>query len=111
LTVSYKIGTARDVETILGDMRANPDGIKFNEARKVADHFFGEFGKPRIAGSHHVYKMPWPGDPGINLQKDGPKAKRYQVVQMLEAIERLKAIKAARATEAATAKVSGKKGR
>jgi hypothetical protein len=28
---------ARDVETILGDMRANPEGITFNEARKVAD--------------------------------------------------------------------------
>ena len=105
---------ARYVETILSDMRANPEGIKFNEARKVADHFFGEFGKPRIAGSHHVYKMPWPGDPRINLQKDGPKAKRYQIVQMLEAIERLKAINAAQAFDAAqtaaTAKVTGKKG-
>ena len=121
LLVSYKIGMAGDVESILSDMRANPEGIKFNEARKVADHFFGEFGKPRIAGSHHVYKVPWPGDPRINLQKDGPKAKRYQVVQMLEAIERLKAVKAAGSTEAApafdaaktaaTAKVSGKKGR
>jgi hypothetical protein len=70
---------------------------------------------PRIVGSHHVYKMPWPGDPRINLQKDGSKAKRYQVVQMVEAIEKLKAIKAAQATEAAkpaaTAKISGKKGR
>jgi hypothetical protein len=106
---------ARDVETILSDMRASPEGIKFNEACKVADHFFGEFGKPRIAGSHHVYKMPWPGDPRINLQKDGPKAKRYQVVQMLEAVEKLKAIKAAQAAEATktavAAKVSGKKGR
>jgi predicted HicB family RNase H-like nuclease len=32
---------ARDVETILSDMRANPEGIKFNEACKVAAHFFG----------------------------------------------------------------------
>jgi hypothetical protein len=106
---------ARDVETIISDMLANPEGIKFNEARKVANHFFGEFGKPRVAGSHHVYKMPWPGDPRINLQKDGPKAKRYQVVQMLEAIEKLKAIKATQTTEvaktAATAKVSGKRKR
>jgi len=53
--------------------------------------------------------MPWPGDPRINLQKDGPKAKRYQIVQMLEAIERLTATKAAQSI--AAAKVSGKKGK
>jgi hypothetical protein len=106
---------ARDVETILSDMRANPEDIKFNEARKVAEHFFAEFGKPRIAGSHHVYKMPWPGDPRINIQKDGPKAKRYQVIQMLEAVDKLKALRAAQAAEAAkaaaTTKASEKKGR
>jgi hypothetical protein len=106
---------ARDVETILSDMRANPGDIKFNEARKVAEHFFAEFGKPRIAGSHHVYKMPWPGDPRINIQKDGPKAKRYQVIQMLEAVDKLKAFRAAQAAEAAkaaaTTKASEKKGR
>ena len=103
------VGMARDVETILGDMRANPEGIKFNEARKVAEHFFAEFGKPRIAGSHYVYKMPWPGDPRINIQKDGPKAKRYQIIQMLEAVDKLKALRAAQAAEA-TKKASGKKG-
>lgn len=104
---------ARDVETILGDMRANPEGIKFNEACKVAEHFFAEFGKPRIAGSHHVYKMPWPGDPRINIQKDGPKAKRYQIIQMLEAVDKLEALRAAQAAEAPKAaaikKASGKK--
>jgi hypothetical protein len=106
---------ARDVETILDDMRANPEGIKFNEARKIAEHFFAEFGKPRIAGSHYVYKMPWPGDPRINIQKDGPKAKRYQIIQMLEAVDKLKALRAAQAAEetkaAATRKASGRKGR
>jgi hypothetical protein len=106
---------ARDVETIISAMRASPEGIKFAEACKVAAHFFGEFGKPRVAGSHHIWKMPWPGDPRINLQKDGPKAKRYQVVQMLEAIDKLKAIKSAPTTEAANmtaaANVSGKKKR
>jgi hypothetical protein len=106
---------ARDVETILSDMRANPEGIKFSEACKVAEHFFAEFGKPRIAGSHHVYKMPWPGDPRINIQKDGPKAKRYQVIQMLEAVDKLKALRTAQAAEAAgtaaTPKAPGRKAR
>ena len=64
---------ARDIEAILNDMRSNPADIKFNEVRKIAEHFFAEFGKPRIAGSHPIYKMPWPGDPRINIQKDGPR--------------------------------------
>jgi hypothetical protein len=104
---------ARDIETILSAMRANPEGVKFNEACTVAEHFFGEFGKPRINGSHHVYKMPWPGDPRINIQKDGPKAKRYQVIQILEAVDKLKALKVAQpldaATTAAPVKLPGKK--
>jgi hypothetical protein len=96
-------------------MRANPEGIKFNDACKVAEHFFAEFGKPRIAGSHHVYKMPWPGDPRINIQKDGPKAKRYQIIQLLEAVDKLKALRRTQASAAprvaATKKASGKKGK
>jgi molybdenum-dependent DNA-binding transcriptional regulator ModE len=60
--------------------------------------------------------MPWPGDPRINIQKDGPKAKRYQIVQMLEAIDKLKSLKAAgreaeARTAAATKTESGKKRR
>jgi hypothetical protein len=54
----------------------------------VATHFFG---KPRQKGtSHSVWKMPWPGDPRVNLQgsKDG-NAKSYQVRQLLDAIDRL----------------------
>ncbi|MGH7057654.1 MAG: hypothetical protein ACREFZ_07170 [Acetobacteraceae bacterium] len=52
---------------------------------KVAEHYFG---KPRAHGSHHVFKMPWAGDPRINLQNDGGEAKAYQVRQLLAAIER-----------------------
>lgn len=49
------------------------------------------FGEPRIAGSHHVFKMPWPGDPRINLQRDGSFAKPYQVHQVKKAIDRWEA--------------------
>jgi hypothetical protein len=31
---------------------------------RVAEHFFGE---PRKSASHRVFRMPWPGDPRINL--------------------------------------------
>ncbi len=51
----------------------------------MAGHYFG---KPRISGSHYVFKMPWSGDPRINLQDDDGKAKPYQVRQLLAAIEK-----------------------
>lgn len=113
----------RDVETILGEMRANPADVRFTDACKVADHFFEKFGKPRSYGtSHRVYKMPWAGDPRINLQRNGSKTKRYQVVQVVEAVDKLSAMKTAKAVEdakkaataapaAKTAKKRGKSGR
>jgi hypothetical protein len=73
-------------DSLLDDMRRNPAGVRFEDACKVATHFFGA---PRQDGtSHKVWKMPWPGDPRVNLQraKDG-KAKAYQVRQLLKAIE------------------------
>ena len=48
------------------------------------------FKGPRIVGSHHIFKTPWPGDPRINIQKDGSKAKGYQVKQVHEALRKLK---------------------
>jgi hypothetical protein len=49
------------------------------------------FGAPRSKGSSpHVWKMPLPGDPRVNLQRgEGGKAKAYQVRQVLQAIARL----------------------
>lgn len=48
------------------------------------------FGKPRISGSHHIFKMPWSDGPWINLQRDGKMAKIYQVKQVIKALEKLK---------------------
>ena len=48
------------------------------------------FGNPRITGSHRIFKMPWQGDPRINIQKDGNMAKEYQVKAVITAIEKLK---------------------
>lgn len=73
-------------------MRANPKGVRFADACKVATHFFGE---PRQNGtSHKIWKMPWPGDPRVNMQAgDGGKAKPYQVRQVLAAVDLLLAQK------------------
>lgn len=67
-------------------MKSNPADISFDELSRVCTHYFGE---PRKGGSHRIYKMPWQGDPRVNIQDDNGKAKVYQVKQVLKAIERL----------------------
>ncbi len=54
------------------------------------------FGTPRIRGSHHIFKTPWPGDPRINVQKAGSKAKPYQVEQVIAALRKLEQMKRGR---------------
>ncbi len=76
-----------DVASILDAMRQNPKGIRFNDLKRVCEHYFGV---PRQSGtSHCIYKTPWPGDPRVNIQKHKGKAEPYQVRQVLLAIERL----------------------
>jgi hypothetical protein len=78
--------SSKRIAKLLADMRANPAAVRFRDALAVAEHFFG---KPRRrSGSHHVFKMPWAGDPRINLQEDGRDAKYYQVRQLLAAVEK-----------------------
>ena len=76
-----------DVDAILGQMKQSPGNIRFRDLSKVCDHFFGT---PRQSGtSHRVYKMPWQGDPRINIQNAKGMAKAYQVKQVLLAVSRL----------------------
>ena len=106
-------GTISDVavsiDDLIADMRANPVNVRFTDACKVADHFFG---KPTQHGtSHRVWKMPWPGNPRVNMQDDKGKAKAYQVRQLLEAIERHSNVRRAIAEETAPASAGLKKGK
>ncbi|MFF5176596.1 toxin HicA [Micromonospora sp. NPDC000316] len=56
----------------------------------MCEHYFG---KPRQVGtSHAVFKMPWAGDPRVNIQDDKGKAKAYQVRQVLKAIDKKEAM-------------------
>jgi len=76
-----------DIIKTLEKMKSNPKGVRFNDLRKVCEHYFG---KPRQSGtSHCVFKTPWPGDPRVNIQNDKGKAKPYQVRQVLLAIRKL----------------------
>ena len=75
------------IDVILAQMRNNPKGIRFKDLCRVCDHYFGV---PRQQGtSHRIYRMPWQGDPRVNIQNDKGMAKTYQVKQVLKAIERL----------------------
>jgi hypothetical protein len=71
-------------------MRKNQHDIVYNDLCRVCEHYFG---KPRQVGtSHAVFKMPWAGDPRVNIQDDKGKAKAYQVRQVLKAIDKKEAM-------------------
>jgi hypothetical protein len=75
---------------IVAEMRKNPRNVNYNDLRKVCEHYFG---KSRQNGTAHaVFKMPWAGDPRVNIQNEGGKAKPYQVRQVLAAIDRKEAL-------------------
>jgi hypothetical protein len=76
----------RSIDETVADMAAGRE-LHVGDLAKVYNHFFGE---PRQSGtSHRVYKMPWPGDPRVNIQNAKGKAKPYQVRQVLKAIAKL----------------------
>ena len=77
------------IDDILAQMERSPENIRFSEACAVAEEFFGP---PRIVGSHYIYKVMWPGDPRINLQKFGKNAKPYQIKQLLKAVARARSM-------------------
>lgn len=79
---------AKSVDEILEKMRNSSTNIRFTELEKVCDHFFEK--RPSKKTSHQTYKTPWPGNPRVNIQNTGGKAKAYQVNQVLEAVEKLK---------------------
>lgn len=74
-------------ETI-DDLQQRQANIKFNTLVKICTYWFGP---PRLnGGSHKVYKMPWPEDPRVNIQRaDSGMAKVYQVKQVISALIKL----------------------
>ncbi|MBI4828594.1 MAG: toxin HicA [Nitrospinae bacterium] len=77
-----------DIKAMVDLMRNNPAGVRFADLCKVCLRYFGP---ARQKGSHWVFKIPWSGDPRVNIQNDRGRAKVYQVRQVLKAIERLEA--------------------
>jgi len=76
------------VDKLEASMRASPANTRYRDLHKVCVHYFGD---PRQEGtSHAVFKMPWAGDPRVNIQNNKGRAKAYQVRQALAAIDRLR---------------------
>jgi hypothetical protein len=76
-----------DLEKIISDLSESKQ-VRFTKLLNLCEKFFGNY---RVSGSHHIFKIPWQGDPRINLQKGkGNKAKSYQVRQVLRALRKLK---------------------
>ena len=76
------------IAQLIEELSKNRRNVRFAYLIRICQEHFG---CERIRGSHHIFKTPWPGDPRINLQRDGSKAKPYQVDQVIAALERLKA--------------------
>ncbi|HMB27547.1 MAG TPA: toxin HicA [Blastocatellia bacterium] len=75
------------IDDAVGELEGHETNTRFQRLVAICKAFFGT---PRIEGSHHIFKTPWPGDPRINLQSGKGKAKPYQVRQVIKALQRLK---------------------
>lgn len=81
----------RKLAKLVGQMRESPANVAFADLCKVCVEYFGS---PHQSGtSHFVFAMPWPGDPRVNIQNKGGKAKPYQVKQVLAAIDKLQGLR------------------
>ncbi len=77
------------IDEVIRELESNPRDVRFNRLLNICVEFFGAY---RTAGSHHIFKTKWQGDPRINLQEEGRRAKEYQVRQVVSALRRLKEI-------------------
>lgn len=75
------------IDEAISELEANPKDVRFSRLLRICVEFFGA---DRIVGSHHIFKTKWQGDPRINLQEEGRRAKMYQVKQVASALKRLK---------------------
>lgn len=79
-----------DINKALAELESEKN-VRFTRLLTITETFFG---KPRNRGSsHYPFKVPWQGEPRINLQKGkGGKAKPYQVKQVKAALIKLQNI-------------------
>ncbi|GAA5057794.1 hypothetical protein GCM10023318_36440 [Nocardia callitridis] len=80
------------VEKLLAKMRESPTNLRYAELHAICRAVFG---LPRQEGtSHAVFRVPWPGDPRVNIQESvNGGCKMYQVRQVIAAIDKLQKIR------------------
>jgi len=64
------------IDTLLEQMRNNPQNIKFTDLCKVCEKYFGK--ARQVRSIHRIYKIPWQGDPRVNIQNNKGKLKSYK---------------------------------
>jgi hypothetical protein len=69
--------------------RNSPENVSYSDMLKLCTHYFGEL-RSGSGSLNAIFRMPWAGDPRINLQNKNGKAKPYQVKQAIAAIDRSK---------------------
>ena len=77
------------ISNIIEQMRTCPQSVRFRDLCRVCDEYFGQ--ARQQGSSHRVYRVPWQGDPRVNIQESKGLAKPYQVRQVLKAIDRMEA--------------------
>ncbi len=75
------------IDEAIRELEGHETSTRFPRLVTITTFFFES---PRIEGSHHIFKTPWPGDPRINLQSQKGKAKPYQIRQVVKALRKLK---------------------
>lgn len=73
------------IEGYVEELSGGDANVRFGRLLTICENVFGE---PRVKGSHHIFKTPWPGKPWVNLQDDGGEAKSYQVRQVRRALQK-----------------------
>jgi len=54
------------VEDEIERLKRQKNNLRFDDLVRICQYFFGN---AKVTSSHHHFRMPWPGDPRINLQK------------------------------------------
>jgi len=72
------------LESILEQMKSNPQEVRFGDLYKIGDSWLGQ--ARNTGSSHRIYSTSWRGDPRINIQNKRGMAKAYQVRQVLKEI-------------------------
>ena len=85
-----------EITESIGQLERERTATRFSDLMKICRRYFGE---PRVRGSHHIFKTPWPGDPRLNLQSDKGRAKPYQVEQVIAALRKLEGMKSTKRDE------------